>query len=95
MPGRSTREGDVSEQMDHDTSQVEHHRARDAGRTLRGLLAGVVLAALVALAIDNRHEVRVGWVFGDGEIPLALVVAIAAVAGALISWLVSHRPRRH
>jgi uncharacterized integral membrane protein len=84
----------VAEQMDHDADQVERHRARDTGRTVRGILAGVLLAALIALAIDNRHDARVGWVFGDGETPLALVVAIAAVTGALLSWLVSHRPRR-
>lgn len=78
-----------------DASHVERHRARDAARTLRGLIAGVLLAALIALAVDNLDEVTVGWVFGEGDVPLALVVAASAVAGALVGWLVLHRPRRN
>lgn len=83
---------------DHDEERIaephrEHHRVADTGRTLRGILAGVILAAFVALGIDNRREVRVGWVFGDGDAQLWLVLVMAVLAGAVIGWLVTHRPR--
>ena len=81
--------------VDHEEGtapQREHHRVADTGRTLRGVLAGLIIAALVALAIDNRREVRVGWVFGDGDAQLWLVLVLAVLAGALIGWLISHRP---
>ena len=69
-------------------------RIHDAGRTARAVIAGVIIAALAALSIDNRREVRVGWVFGDGDYQLWLVLVIAAAAGAVIGWLVTHRPHR-
>lgn len=82
---------------DHDEERIavpprEHHRVADTGRTLRGVLAGLIIAALVALGIDNRREVRVGWVFGEGDAQLWLVLVLAVLAGALIGWLVTHRP---
>jgi uncharacterized integral membrane protein len=80
---------------DEEVGHVERHRARDAGRTLRGVIAGGLLVVLVALAVDNRDGVTVRWVFGEGEVPLALVVAASAVAGALLGWLILHRPGRN
>ena len=73
---------------------LERHRVADAGRTLRGLLAGLLIAAVVALVVDNRHEVRLGWVFGDADAPLWAVLFVTAFAGALIGWLLVHRPHR-
>lgn len=78
-----------------DASHVERHRARDASRTLQGVIAGGVLVVLIALAVDNRDEVNVSWVFGEGNVSLALVVAASAVAGALVGWLILHRPGRN
>ena len=78
-----------------DIERETHHRVRDSGRFVRGMLAGVVLAALIAVGIDNRHEVRVGWVFGDADAQLWFVVESAAVAGALIGSLITHRPHHH
>ncbi len=80
------------DEHDHD---VEHHRVRDTGRVLRGFVAGALVAALVALGVDNRREVRVGWVFGDGDAQLWLLLVIAVLAGAAIAWLVTLRPHRH
>jgi hypothetical protein len=39
--------------------------------------------------------VRVGWVVGDGDASLWIIVLVAAVIGAMIGWLVTHRPHRH
>ncbi len=60
----------------------------------RLVLGLVLLAAVVAFALDNRDDVRVGWVFGDVEASLAVVLLMTAVAGACIGWLVLHLPRR-
>jgi len=61
---------------------------------LRLVIGTFVVAVVVVLAIDNRGDVRLHWVFGDGSAPLALVVVVSAAAGALVSWLVLHRVRR-
>ena len=76
-----------------DGQPSEHHRVQDAGRAVRWLISGVLLAALVALAVDNRRDVRVGWVFDEGDAPAWIVLLIAAAVGAIIGWLMAHRPR--
>jgi uncharacterized integral membrane protein len=67
---------------------------RDSRFTVRAVIAVVLVIVLVALIIDNHRSVRVGWVVGDTRLPLALLLALAAVAGALIGWLLMHRPGR-
>jgi uncharacterized integral membrane protein len=76
---------------DHPATSTSHR----AGSTARVVLALVLLAAVVAFAVDNRDEVRVGWVVGDGEAPLVLVLLATAFVGAVMGWLLSHRPARH
>jgi uncharacterized integral membrane protein len=55
----------------------------------RLFLVGVLVAVGVAFALDNSHEVKIGWVFGDGRAPLVVALAIAFVLGLAIGWLVS------
>ena len=75
-----------------DTATVHERNSR--ARTARAVLGVILLVILVALVADNRSNVRVGWVIGDGEMPLAVVLTIAALAGAAIGWLLLHRPGR-
>jgi uncharacterized integral membrane protein len=77
-----------------DRRPVVHHRAHDLGQLLRGMFAGVILAALVALGIDNRQEIQVGYVFGDGKAYLWMLLAAAAVGGMLFGWLIAFRSHR-
>ena len=70
----------------------DSHRA---GTTARLVLGLVLLAVIVAFAVDNRDGVRIGWVVGDGEAPLVLVLLATALVGALMGWLLLHRPARH
>ena len=81
------------------TDSSTHHpiasTRHDAGLALRLVLALVLVAAIVAFAADNRDNVRVGWVVGDGDAPLVVVLLITAVMGAIIGWLLVHRPHRH
>ena len=76
----------------HDRTTSE--RARDAGRGLRLLLAAALVAALVVVAFDNRDDVRLGYVFGDAEAPVWIVLVAAGIAGVTIGWLIKHRPHR-
>jgi uncharacterized integral membrane protein len=66
---------------------------RGLGQIVRLVLVAVVVAAIVMVAFDNRGDVRVGYVLGDTEAPIWIVLVVAAVAGVLIGWLIKHRPR--
>ncbi len=80
--------------MPADDRPLAEDNSRDIGALIRLTLAGVLVIALAALAIDNRKSVRVGWVFGDVRAPLFVVLLVAAVIGALIGWLILSRVRR-
>ncbi len=67
----------------------------DLGRIARLILAAVIVAAVVLVAVDNRRDVRVGYVVGDTEGPIWIVLLAAGVAGMIVGWLIQHRPRRH
>lgn len=74
--------------------QVERqHPHRDSAQVARYVLLAIIVGALVAMAMDNRHDVRLGYVFGDGSAPVWIVILIAAAAGVVIGWLIKHRPR--
>ena len=49
----------------------------------------------MAFAFDNRDDVRIGWVVGDADAPLVLVLLATALVGALVGWLLLHRPTHH
>ena len=62
----------------------------------RILVAGLLIVVIAAVAIDNRDDTRIGYVFGDTSAPLFVVLIAAAVVGAIVGWLLLHRPhRRH
>ncbi len=55
----------------------------------------VVLGVLVALVLDNRQSVKVGYVIGDASPPLIWVLIIAAALGVLLDRLfIWYRRRR-
>jgi uncharacterized integral membrane protein len=58
-------------------------------------LAVVLLITIAAVAIDNSDDTRIGYVFGDVTAPLFVVLILAAIVGALIGWLLLHRPHHH
>ena len=66
----------------------------DVWRVVRIVVVCVVAAVIVALAVDNRHDVRLGYVVGDADSPAWIVVVLAGVGGFVIGWLIKHRPRR-
>jgi len=79
------------DQVDQYTAAV--HR-RDVGRIVRLVLVLAIVLALVLVAMDNRDDVRLGYVFGDASAPVWIVLVASAIAGVFIGWLLRHRPRR-
>jgi len=68
------------------------HR-RDATFLIRWILIAAIVVAIVAVAMDNRDDVRIGYAIGDAEAPIWIVMIAAAFAGIVIGWLIRHRPR--
>lgn len=68
--------------MEADQHSAQVHR-RDAARLFRLLLVVALVVAVVALALDNREDARLGYVFGDAEAPTWTVIVAAAVIGAI------------
>jgi uncharacterized integral membrane protein len=62
------------------------------GHDVRIVLGTIILAGLVVFAIDNRRQIHVSYIVGSTDAPLWIVLAATAVAGALIGWLILHRP---
>jgi len=73
---------------------VRSQPRRPPGQTARIVVGVVLLAAAVAVVVDNRRDIRIGYVFGDVTAPLILVLVVTAVVGAAIGWLLLHRPGR-
>jgi uncharacterized integral membrane protein len=71
------------------------HGTTHRGSAVRWIIAALIVVAIVAVAIDNREEISVGYVFGDASAPVWVVLVAAGVAGIVIGWLVKHRPRHH
>lgn len=72
-----------------ETSTSENRRS-----TARLVVVALIVIALVAVAIDNREEAEVGYVFGSVSAPVWVVLVAAGIAGVIIGWLIKHRSRR-
>lgn len=58
------------------------------------LVAAALIVVVVALIVVNADSVRLDWVFGSTDAPLALVILMAAVAGWLVGLASAHILRR-
>lgn len=70
------------------------HR-RDAARAVRLLIALAFAVVIVLLALDNRDDTRVGYLWDHATFPLWAVIVGSAVGGVIVGWLLRHRPRRN
>ena len=77
---------------DVDEYAAQVHR-RDVRRIIRFVIIVAVAVAIVAIALDNRHDVRLDYVFGDASAPLWLVIVVAVAVGMLFGWLLRFRRR--
>ena len=65
-----------------------------SGPSLRLIALAVLVAITAALALDNRHDVTIGWVVGDSTAPLALALAVVFLLGLAVGWIgARHRAR--
>ena len=77
----------------------EIHRADDIGRTRprisgRHVVALVLIGLLVVIAVLNLDDASVDLIVGSVEMPLIVLIAIAAGIGFLAGWLVNRRRER-
>lgn len=82
----------MSDEVDRYTAAV--HR-RDIARLVRFAFALAVVAMIVLLALDNRDDARIGYLWGDATFPLWAVIVASAVGGVLIGGLLRFRSRQH
>jgi uncharacterized integral membrane protein len=75
-----------------DDQAGEVHR-RDLARVIRLIVIVVIVAAIAVVALDNRDDMRLGYVVGEVSSPVWLVMLGALLVGMLVGWLISHRPR--
>jgi uncharacterized integral membrane protein len=78
-------------------AEPERQRRREGGLSTRqkARLAGIAVLVLVvgALVVDNTDEVTIGYVFGESEVSLVVLILVAWVLGIAIGWLGSRRDR--
>ena len=58
-----------------------------------GVIAALTLVA-AALALDNLNDVTIGWVVGNTDAPLVIVLAVVFVLGLAIGWLAGRQDRK-
>jgi uncharacterized integral membrane protein len=79
------------------SDEVSEHAAavhrRDVAHIIRWIFILLILAALIAVGMDNRDDVRVGYAVGDANAPIWIVIVASAIGGMIIGWLIRHRPR--
>ena len=68
------------------------HR-RDLARTLRLVVVLGLIALIVAVALDNREDVRVGYLIDEALAPGWVVIVLSALGGMIIGGLLRLRSR--
>ena len=83
-------EADMDDDVREHAREVHRH---DAWVITRWIVAAAIIVAFVVVALDNRDDVRVGYVVGDVEAPIWLVLLIAVAVGLVLGWLTRFRRR--
>jgi uncharacterized integral membrane protein len=74
-----------------DDTTSTHERSIRTRQTVRIVVIAVAVALVVAFAVDNSQDVEVGWVVGDGELPLWLVIVGSFLVGGLVGYVGGRR----
>ena len=82
----------MAERDDIDRASGAVHR-RDLGRIIRMVVVVALVVILVAVAFDNRADVRVGYLIDEAMAPGWLVIILSALGGLVIGWLMRLRSR--
>ena len=67
---------------------------RDRGIGIRQVLSILLSAVVLVLIVVNTDEATLDLLFGEVKAPLWLIIAIAALVGAVIGFLVGRRRDR-
>jgi uncharacterized integral membrane protein len=74
----------------------EEHRAGQRRGISLGLAAGVLItAAIAALIAQNTKTATIRWLTFEGDMPIWLLLFVTAVAGVVLSHLMSYAWHRH
>ena len=84
----------MADREDIDRVSGAVHR-RDLGRIIRFVVVVALIVILVAVAFDNRSDVRVGYLIDEAMAPGWLVIILSAVGGLMIGWLMRLRARNY
>ncbi len=76
----------AEEPVDH---QAEARIRRS--QTARVLVVLIIAAVLTGLALDNMHDVVIGWVFGSTTAPMVIVIVVSIIGGMAIGALARKR----
>lgn len=79
--------------MSRDGTLSHAERRVRAGQSVRVIVWLVVLVAVVVFAALNTDKVNVDWALDTTSVPLWLVIAASAAAGAAVGYLT--RPKHH
>jgi len=58
------------------------------------LLGGLLFVLVIIFIIENSRKVKIRLIIPEVTAPLYIAILIAAVLGALITWLLRYRRRR-
>lgn len=73
------------------SNEGTHERSIRTRQTIRILVWIVALGALIAVVVSNSQDVEIDWVFGESTGPLWIVIAGAALLGAVIGYVARWR----
>lgn len=71
--------------------ETGHERSIRARQTIRIIVWVVVVAAVAVVAAFNTQDVDLDWVVGESTLPLWVVIAVSALAGAVIGYVARWR----
>lgn len=66
---------------------AERSRSLPPGQVLRLAVAGLIVFAVVVFVLQNLDSVPVDFLSFSFDMPLILLLVIAAVAGVMLQWL--------
>jgi uncharacterized integral membrane protein len=77
------------------TETVDERDRRSIGvrEWVRLVAVAVLVVVIVGFAFDNSQDVEVGWVFGEGDLALWVVILGSFLAGGLVGYLVARHRR--
>lgn len=71
--------------------ETGHEHSIRARQTIRIIVWVVVVAAVAVVAAFNTQDVDLDWVLGESTLPLWVVIAVSALAGAVIGYVARWR----